>query len=185
MSKSDVTLLLNSAKDGNAEAVGQVYELLHAELTQIARARLRGGNQQTLNTVALVNQSFVKLVEQSHIDVKGRAHFLALASRAMRHILIDHFRRHASAKRGALSPQITLHEQKVSAEAPGETLLELDDALTRLHTHSPRLAQVVECRFFGGMNYEEIGDSLGLAARTVRLDWRKAKAWLSLELDGS
>ncbi|MFK8031491.1 MAG: ECF-type sigma factor [Gammaproteobacteria bacterium] len=180
--KTDITALLQRAKDGHQESIGDVYALLHAELAQIARARLRGGRNQTLNTVALVNESYVKLVEQQHLDVEGRAHFLALASRAMRHILIDHFRRKTSAKRGALAPQITLHEQRLSADEPGEALLELDEALTRLQQHDPRLAQVVECRFFGGMDYDEIGASLGLAARTVRLDWRKAKAWLSLEL---
>ena len=180
--KVEVTALLARAKDGNPEAIGRVYELLHAELAQIARARLRGGPNQTLNTVALVHESYVKLVEQESVDVKGRAHFLALASRAMRHILIDHFRRRASAKRGSLAPQITLHEQKISAEDPGEALLDLDEALTRLEKYDPRLSKVVECRFFGGMDYEEIGESMGLAARTIRLDWRKAKAWLSLEL---
>lgn len=182
MPDSQVTALLIRAKQGDQAALGEVYKLLHAELAQIARARLRRSAQQTMNTMVLINESYVKLVDQNGIDVGGRAHFLALASRAMRHILIDYFRRHAADKRGGPAPLVTLNEELTGAEQRGESLLALDAALEKLAAFKPRLAQVVECRFFGGMTYEEIGEALHIAERTARLDWRKAKLWLALEL---
>ena len=182
MDKADVTGLLLRASQGDGQALGRAYQLLFNELQGIARAQLRPGQNQTLNTVALINESYLKLVDQGQVDVQSRVHFLALASRAMRHILIDYFRHQTAAKRGSKTRPITLDEEATADATRGDTLLALDEALDRLQTHNERLAQVVVCRFFGGMSYDEIGASLGLSARTVRMDWRKAKAWLTLEL---
>lgn len=182
MDTQDVTALLGQARDGDHDAVGKVYALLQSELAQIARARLRSGGQNSFDTVELVNESYLRLCDQKNIQADSRVHFLALSSRAMRHVLIDYFRKHTAAKRGGDTPVVTLHDDLHGTVEKSSTLLALDDALNTLAGQDARLAQVVECRFFGGMSYDEIGLALGLAARTVRADWRKAKAWLSLEL---
>lgn len=183
MADSDVTQLLVRARSGDREALGEVYEVLYRELQTVARAQLSRHRQQTLNTVGLINESFLKLVEQKQVDLKSRAHFLALAARAMRQILVDYFRRRSADKRGGPAVSLDLNEDGVADLERDEEMLALDEALDRLQDQNERLARVVECKFFGGMSYEEIGEGLGLAARTVRLDWQKAKAWLTVELE--
>lgn len=183
MADMDVTALLVRAKSGDANALGQVYELLYRELQTVARAQLNRHRQQTLNTVGLINESFLKLVDQNRVDVQSRAHFLAISSRAMRQILIDYYRRQSAEKRGGHRVPVKLTEESLAAVQRDETMLALDEALDRLQAQNERLARVVECKFFGGMSYEEIGQGLGISPRTVRQDWSKAKAWLTLELE--
>lgn len=182
MSSGDVTLLLRRAESGDADALSNVYQLLYQELQQIARAQLNRYGSQTLNTVGLINESFLKLVEQDRVALDNRAHFLAVSSKAMRHILVDYFRKRSADKRGGPTPNVTLVEDAVAGAGQDAQVLALDEALSRLSDQDERLAQVVECKFFGGMTYEEIGAGLGLSARTVRQDWKKAKAWLTLEM---
>lgn len=182
MSSGDVTLLLQRAGSGDAEALSSVYHVLYQELQQIARAQLNRYGSQTLNTVGLINESFLKLVEQERVALENRSHFLAVSSRAMRHILVDYFRKRRAEKRGGPNPNVTLVEDAVAGSARDDDVLALDEALSRLQDQNERLAQVVECKFFGGMTYEEIAAGLGLSARTVRQDWKKAKAWLTLEM---
>ncbi len=182
MQGKDVTELLVRAKTGDGEALGEVYETLYQELRAVARAQLKRHRQQTLNTVGLINESYLKLVDQNRVDLQSRAHFLALSARAMRQILIDYFRRRSAEKRGGPIAPLELDENSVAGGQRDETLLALDEALDRLQGQNERLARVVECKFFGGMSYDEIGEGLGISARTARLDWKKAKAWLTLEL---
>ena len=182
---SPVTALILRVRDGDKAAFDEVYQLLYAELRQIAKAQLRGNPQHSLNTVDLINESYLKLIDSSRIDASGRAHFLALASRAMRQILVDSFRRRSTDKRGGGERRVTFDESSTPANHDLDELAELNEALKALEAVDERLARVVEYRFFGGMSYAEIGSALGIAARTARLDWRKAKAWLTLELDGS
>jgi RNA polymerase sigma factor (TIGR02999 family) len=183
MPGADVTGLLVRAKSGDGEALGQVYELLYQELQGVARAQLNRVSHQTFNTVVLINESYLKLLGQNRVDVQNRSHFLAIAARAMRQILIDYFRRTSAEKRGGPQVPVQLAEDRVPGVQRDDTLLALDEALDRLQEHSERLARVVECKFFGGMTYEEIGEALDISPRTARKDWSKAKAWLTLELE--
>lgn len=182
MPAGDITALLVKARSGDSEALDHVYEALFAELSRIARAQLGRHRRGTLNTGALINESYLKLVSSSQVDLESRAHFLSLSARAMRQILVDHFRRKTADKRGGSNVPLPLAEELVAATDRGNRLLALDEALARLAVHDDRLASVVEMKFFGGMAYDEIATRLGVAPRTVRRDWFKAKAWLALEL---
>jgi RNA polymerase sigma factor (TIGR02999 family) len=182
MSAADVTGLLLRAREGDDTAFDQVYEALYQELRRVARAQLRRHQRGTLSTGALINESYLRLIDQTQVDLESRTHFLALSARAMRQILVDYFRRKSAAKRGGPEVPLPLAEELVAGRERGEQFLALDQALTRLAEHDGRLASVVEMKFFGGMSHEEIGASLDIAPRTVRRDWFKAKAWLTLEL---
>jgi RNA polymerase sigma factor (TIGR02999 family) len=160
-----------------------LYALAYAELRRLAHAQLRGERVgHTLNTTALVHEAYVRLAErqQGWVD---RPHFLALAAQAMRRILIDHARRHRSARRGGGDRQVVpLDQVEIPVEQRADALLALDDALTRLSAFDERRCRVVECRFFGGLSEAETAAALGVALRTVKRDWAKAKAWLYQEL---
>jgi RNA polymerase sigma factor (TIGR02999 family) len=165
-----------------------VYDELHA-LAHQQRRRWQGDH--TLNTTALVHEAYVKLVAQKRIEVEGRAHFLALASRAMRHILCNHARAAGARKRGGGLERLSLdsmHQPETAASSAGEhadTLVALDDALRRLEEVDPRQSRVVECRFFGGLTIEETASALGISPRTVKRDWQVAQAWLHREIVGA
>jgi RNA polymerase sigma factor (TIGR02999 family) len=178
----DLSTALAASRNGDEAAFSQAFELAYSELRRIARRqlrRLRPG--QTLTTTSLVHEAFLKLVQKA-VSPADRAHFLALASRAMRQILVDYARKVRSVKHGGgLRPQ-TLDQDGVPVEALGEELIDIDRALSRLEAIDERLARVVEWRFFGGMSEEEVGEALGTTARTVRRDWRKARAFLYQEL---
>ena len=181
---TDVTQLLIQLKDGDAEAMGELFEQVYDELRMVARAQLRKLRPgQTLDTTALVHEAYVKMCDQTRLNAGDRSHFLALSARAMRQILIDHFRRSQAAKRGGGQRPMSLDEAgQIGVDDRGQTLLDLDAALTRLESLNARLGRVVECRFFGGMSQAEIAAALDISERTVRSDWRKAKAFLSQNL---
>ena len=160
-----------------ASAYEELRRLAHRQLR-----RLRPG--QTLTTTALVHEAFVKLVPRSRAAV-DRTHFFALAARAMRQILVDYARARGSLKRGGDQRPTTLEEAALTVEMLSEEMLGIDRALSRLESVDERLARVVECRFFGGMTEDEVADALGVTARTVRRDWRKARAFLFRELQGA
>jgi RNA polymerase sigma factor (TIGR02999 family) len=124
----------------------------------------------------------MRLADQTRLEYHDRAHFYGIAARAMRHILVDYARRHRAAKRGGSRQVIPLDDALVAVEDRAEALLGLDEALTELEALDPRLGQVVQCRFFGGLTEEETGEVLGVTARTVRRDWLKAKGWLYHQL---
>lgn len=180
-----VTNLLLALSQGDRDAADKLIPLVYQGLEQIARRHLRYERaNHTLDTAALVHEAYLKLVVQEAADWKNRAHFYAIASQAMRRILINYARQHQAAKRGGGQKRATLQEGLLTPEFQPERLLALDEALDRLAHHAERQAKVVEMRFFGGLKEEEIAEALGISGPTVRRDWRFAKAWLSKELAG-
>ena len=174
-----LTELLLALREGQAGVVDRLYPLLYEELRRIAHRALRGERTgHTLGTTGLVHEAYLGLVDQTRLEYRDRAHFYGIAARAMRHILVDYARRHGAAKRGGSRRAISLDEAILAVEDRAEALLALDEALSELEALDPRLGQVVQCRFFGGLTEEETGEVLGVTARTVRRDWLKAKGWL-------
>lgn len=181
--------LIEELESGEPDAVNQLFAILYDELKELAgRQRRRWQGNYTLNTTALVHEAYVKLVGQSRIEVEGRAHFRALAARAMRHILCDYARDRTTQKRGGqleklpFDELIALPDQAGFTAAQSHTLLALDTALARLEQIDPRQGKVVECRFFGGLTIEETATALDTSPRTVKRDWAMAQAWLHREL---
>ena len=186
-SVGEVTRLLRVARDGEPAALDRVYELVYAELRRIAAARLRAERDgHTLQPTALVNEAYMKLAASPGAGVQDRPHFLAVAARAMRQVLVDHARRRDAAKRGAGVAPATLTGRGLASPDPSgldsDELIALDDALDRLDAIDTRLRQVVELRFFGGLTDSEVGEVLGVTRRTVQRDWTRARAWLYGEL---
>lgn len=187
-----VTSLPAELGGGGRSAVDELFALAYEELHVLAsRQRRRWQGDHTLNTTALVHEAYVKLVGQKRIAVEGRAHFLALASTAMRHILCNHARAAGARKRGGDLERMSLDPLHVpaapasAAEEDSDALVTLDDALRRLDEVDPRQGRVVECRFFGGLTVEETAAALGISPRTVKRDWQVAQAWLHREIAGS
>jgi RNA polymerase sigma factor (TIGR02999 family) len=179
----EVTQLLDRARRGDSRAGEQVYGLVYNELRQLA-ARLLFHEQpgHTLPPTALVHEAYLKLSGDSAPQLNNRAHLMGVAARAMRQVLVEHARRRHAMKRGGGETPVTLVEAIAPAELPGERILALDEALTRLDALNPRLRQVVECRFFAGLTEEETAEALGVTSRTVQRDWVRARAWLYQEL---
>jgi RNA polymerase sigma factor (TIGR02999 family) len=179
----EVTRLLRSVGDGDADALARVFPLLYHHLRRLADAQLRREAQgHTLTPTDLVHEAYLKLAPGQSLDARDRAHFLAIAARAMRQVLVDHARARAAHKREGGWIRATLHDELMGA--PGDEtheLLALDEALESLE---PRQRTVVECRVFGGMVEADIAMALGLSERTVRRDWVKARAWLLLYMSG-
>ena len=174
-----ITGLLLAWRAGKADALERLFPLVYDELCRIAHAQLRRERAgHTLGTTALVHEAYLKLVDQTRAQWVDRAHFFAVATDAMRRILVDHARRFRAEKRGGDAERVSLSDSMLVAEERAETLLALDDALTQLAALDGRLSRVVECRFFGGLTEEETAEVLGVTARTVRRDWIKAKGWL-------
>lgn len=181
--------LIEELRSGGAGAIDQLFTILYDELKDLAgRQRRRWGGNYTLNTTALLHEAYVKLVGQTRLDVEGRAHFRALAARAMRHILCDYARDSTTQKRGGHVEKLPFDEL-LAQPAAGEfsetqslRLLALDGALARLEHVDPRQAKVVECRFFGGLTIEETATALDISPRTVKRDWAMAQAWLHREM---
>jgi RNA polymerase sigma factor (TIGR02999 family) len=174
-----------TAPDHNGPAAADsLFPLLYEELRRIAHRQLaieRAGH--TLSTTALVHEAYVKLADQTRAQFASRAHFLAVAAQAMRRILVTHARKVRTEKRGGAWHRLDLDQVDIPVEERAEALVMLDGALDRLSALNPRLSQVVECRFFGGMTEEETASALGVTERTVRRDWVKAKGWLLSDLD--
>jgi len=152
-------------------------------LRRIAHRHLeREATGHTLTTTDLVHQAYLALSEQTRGQWTSRAHFMSVAAMAMRRILVDHARTRHSLKHGGTLKRVPLESVAPAVAQPPEMLVALDEALERLRALDPRQAQVVECRFFGGMSEEETAEALGIAVRTIRRDWAKAKSWLFREL---
>lgn len=180
--RSDVTEILRSlggAEDGRASSQERLYAAVYDELRRVAARLMRRERQgHTLQPTALVNDAYIRLVDQTDVVWQDRAHFYATAATIMRRILVDHARARDASKRGGLWQRVTLTEQ--TAETGGDTVdaLALDDALLRLAGVDARMAQVVEMRFFAGMQMDEIAHVLGVSKRTAAEDWNMAKRWL-------
>jgi RNA polymerase sigma factor (TIGR02999 family) len=169
-----------SAPSTSAPAgVDEVFPIVYEELRQLARRRLqREPTGHTLTTTDLVHQAYVQLAEQTRAHFTSRAQFMAVAALAMRRILVDHARSHRAVRHGGALRRVPLEAVAPAAEERAEMLVALDEALDRLRRLDERQARVVECRFFGGMTEDETAEALGIAVRTARRDWVKAKSWL-------
>lgn len=179
----DVTALLLELRDGNGAAFDRIFPVVYAELHRIARAQLaREPDGHTLNATALVHEAYFKLVDVTRVEWRDRAHFLSMAARAMRRILIDYARHHGRQRRGGGLKRVTLDEELLAASHEADTLLALDLALQELGQLNERLARLVECRFFAGLTEEDTAAVLGVNVRTVRRDWVKARGWLERAL---
>ena len=178
-----ITDLLLQLSVGDPSAMDRLFPLVYDELHRMARRALRREHlDHTLGTTGLVHEAYLKLVDQTRVGWRDRAHFFAVAALAMRRILVDYARRHRREKRGGGRRAVSLDESAISLDERAENLMALDEALTRLGALSPRLGRVVECRFFGGLTEEEIAEALGVTTRTVKRDWAKARGWLYQEL---
>ncbi len=179
----DITGLLAAWNRGDAEALGRLMPLVYPELRRVARRQLaRREAGESLESAALANEAYLKLVRAGGIRCENRAHFLALCAQIMRRILVDHARRRGSAKRGGDAICVTLDDALVAARARGIEVVALDEALGRLAGIDARKSRVVELRYFGGLSLEETARVLGVSAETVKRDWRLARAWLLGEL---
>lgn len=180
---TDATQLLIDGRQGHKEALDQLMPLVHDELREIAHRLLQkrpAGHM--LTTTALVHEAYLKLIDQSRVEWTDQAHFQALSARVMRQILIDYFRKQTAEKRGGEAPTLSLEEGRIPVDQRGETLLALDEALARLSEQDPRKGQIVMYQFYGGMTQRAIADVLDVSTRTIRREWRKARAWLAREL---
>jgi RNA polymerase sigma-70 factor, ECF subfamily len=180
----EVTLLLAEMKRGNSEALPKLIPLVYAELRRIAARLLRDErNGHTLQPTALVNEAYLRLAGQTRADWQNRAQFLAVASQAMRRILVDYARQHIASKRGGGIAPVDLEGVAVAARVEqSEEMLAVDEALARLAELDDLQARVVEMRYFGGMTVEETAEALSMAPRTVKREWATAKAWLRSEI---
>mgnify|MGYP001611343815 CR=1 FL=1 len=161
------------------ERVDVLYPIVYDELRRLAHShRTRHGPSDTLNTTAIVHEAYLRLAEGDAVRWNDRSHFLALASRAMRFVLVDHARAQSAEKRGGGVRDISLDEAVLPPEDRSDDLLAIDEALTRLEGHDTRLAQLVQLRFFGGLSYEEVAAVTSLSVPTVKRDWVRARTWL-------
>lgn len=182
-SPDDTTELLLALREGDRQPLDRLVPLLYDELHRIAHRELRRrGGGGTLRTTGLVHEAYLKLVDQTRVDVEDRAHFLALAATAMRHIVIDHARARQALKRGGDWRRVSFDDAALATEQRPEALLTLDEAMRRLEHFDDRLCRVVECRFFAGLTVPETATALGIAPRTVDRAWQKARAWLYREI---
>jgi RNA polymerase sigma factor (TIGR02999 family) len=178
-----VTVLLRAAAGGDPAAVDRLYAHVYPQFRRLARLVRRGRAGETLNTTALVHEAWLKLARGDIGAWRERAHFFAVAARAMRHVLVDAARRRIAHRRGgAAAFVITLDEAGPAAPVRAAELVALDDALTRLAAIAPRRAAVVEQRFFAGLTTDETAAVLDVSTATVEREWRAARAWLATEL---
>lgn len=182
----DVTELLHAWSGGDRAALDQLIPLVHAELQMLARRCMaRERPHHTLQATALVNEVFLRMVDMQRIELRDRAHFLAISARLMRHILIDLARSHRTRKRGGRAVRVSVDGAGPLQSAPGYDVLRLNDALDSLARVDPRRGKVVEMRIFGGLTIEETAATLNVSPDTVVRDWKLAKAWLGRELAAS
>jgi len=178
-----VTLLLRAMNRGDKSAADQLLPLVYTELHRLAKGYMsRERRDHTLQPTALINQAYLRIAQQDHVEWQNHAHFIGFAANVMRRVLVDHARGHNAAMRGGKQVRVDLDEGiAISKETSAEILL-LEDALTRLEKLNPRQAQVVEMRYFGGRSVEEVAGVLGIAPRSVKRDWSLARMWLFEEI---
>ena len=182
---TDVTKLLQRWSEGDRDALDQLVPLVYEHLRQVAHRRLRHEDTSpSLNTTALVHEAYFKLVDLRRARFRDRAHFLAMASRIMRRLLIDHARARRAARRGGGAGAVELTEALSVSDSQADALTELDDALNRLEQVDARQSAILEQRFFGGLSLEETAEAVGVSLATVKRDLRFARAWLAAELGG-
>lgn len=176
---SELTHLLLDWGKGDKDALDKLMPLVYDELRSLARRYLsRESAGHTLQTTALVNEAYLRLIDQSRVQWQNRAHFFAISAQMMRRILVDHARKQHYAKRGGGAVRLSLDDVALLSKEKAAELVALDEALEKLAEMDSRRSRVVELRFFGGLNNEEIASVLGISANTVMRDWNLAKAWL-------
>ena len=181
-SSQHLTEFLVRWRAGDQKALEQLIPLVYTELRNIARYHLqRDRPGHTLQSAALVHEAYLRLVDQKPFEAENRAHFLAIASRLMRQILVDYARSHAAAKRGA-DLQVDFNTDLVVSQERSAELVALDDALNQLSHIDEQQGRIVEMRFFGGLTIEQIGEVLGVSRSTVKREWNVAKAWLTRQM---
>jgi RNA polymerase sigma factor (TIGR02999 family) len=181
----NITELLSKWHNGDQDCLDKLVPIVQGELQRIARRHMRKERLgHTLQTTALVNEAYLRLVDQSHVNWKDRAHFFGFAANIMRQILVDHARSAGRQKRGGHAQRFALDEVLVFSPAKSTMLMALDEALERLATRDGRKARVVELRYFGGLSVEEAAEVLGVHPNSIIRDWSLAKAWLKRELCG-
>jgi RNA polymerase sigma factor (TIGR02999 family) len=185
--KEDTTQLLMNASQGDRSAMEALLPLVYEELREIAARKMRDErSDHTLQPTALVNEAFLRLVDQTRVQWQGRTHFCAVAANMMRRILVDHARRHRAAKRGAGAAKLALDDVPgISSGQDPVDIVALDELMERLSQLNERHARVVELRFFTGLDVKETAAALGVSPATVKNDWRAARAWLSSQLRNS
>ncbi|MGH9869526.1 MAG: sigma-70 family RNA polymerase sigma factor [Candidatus Polarisedimenticolia bacterium] len=183
-SPEEITRLLAAHREGDREAFGRLVPLVYGDLRQLARRQLAGRRSgHTLQTTGLVHEAYLKLADVERAAWKDRGHFFAVASLAMRHIIVDHARHHRAQKRGGSQPIGSLEGVDIALDEQADSIVELDEALAGLGALDERLPRLVECRFFAGLTAEETAMALGVSKKTVDRDWKRARAWLRQALD--
>jgi RNA polymerase sigma-70 factor (ECF subfamily) len=184
VTERDVTVLLRAWRGGEPSALDELIPLIHDELHRIARACMYGERaSRTLQATALVNEAYLRLVDVNHVDWQNRSHFLSMAARVMRRVLVDLARARRADKRAGDAVRVTFDEALVPNDAPIDVVA-LDDALEALARLDERKCQVVELRFFGGLGVQETADVLHVSTKTVTRDWEFARAWLQQQMAG-
>jgi RNA polymerase sigma factor (TIGR02999 family) len=179
----DITVLLMAWENGEEDALARLMPLVYPELQRIARKHLaRGFPANTLESAAVVNEAYLKLIRAHGIRCESRVQFFAFCAQVIRHILVDHARNRRYAKRGGGVVQIPIDESLLCARTQGVDVLALDEALASLTKFDPRKGRVVELRYFGGLSVEETSEALQISTETAKRDWKMAKAWLLREL---
>jgi RNA polymerase sigma factor (TIGR02999 family) len=181
--RKDITLLLNKAAEGDRQAAEELIPLVYEQLRIMAVRRLRHERpDHTLQATALVHEAYMKLAGQREVRWQNRAQFFAVASQAMRRILVDYARTQARAKRGGKQVRVTLDEVSIPSPRISEEILAVDESLKRLEKFDRRLSRIVELRYFSGLTTEEAAEALGVSPKTITREWNIAKAWLLAEL---
>lgn len=179
MEAGEITLLLRAYDEGDRSAFDRMVPLVYDELRRLARRHIRRGPRgQTLNTTGLVHEAYLKLAGSPELRLRDRGHLMAVTACAMRQVMVSRARARLADKRGGGVAPGELEEEQVGMEPAAEWLLDLDRALAGLREHDERLAQVFECRYFGGLSEEETAEALGTSLRTVQRGWMRARAWL-------
>jgi len=185
LSPADVGSLVDSARQGDQQALATLMPVVYDEMRRLAASYLRRERPgQTLQATALVHEVYMRLLQDAQLSWQNRAHFFGIAARSMRQILIERSRARKAAKRGGEQVRVTLDPGLMAAPSQGFDLEVLDDALTRLAAFDAELAHVVEIRFFGGLSIEEAAEALDVSPATVKRRWTVAKAWLARDLEG-
>jgi RNA polymerase sigma-70 factor (ECF subfamily) len=185
-SSIDVTLMLRRHIEGDSNALSELIPVLYEELQHLASSYLRRERpDHTLQTTALVHETYLRLVDQKEVTWNNRAHFFAVAAQMMRRILVDYARKHHADKRGSSVPKISLEKAAVFSKEQTHEMLVVDELLTRLAAFDPQGERIVELRFYGGLSVEETAEVIGISSAKVKREWAVAKAWLVREISKS
>lgn len=182
-SSREISQLLIAWGNGDQQALGKLIPIVYQELRRLAARCMRNESPgHTLQTTGLVNEVYLKLVDQKNMQWQNRAQFFGIAAQLMRRILVDHARKHARLKRGGAAQILSLDETAIVSNDRAAQFIALDEALTSLAQMDPTKSRIVEMKFFGGLNFEEVAEVEKVSSRTIRREWRKAKAWLHHEM---